>query len=247
MGTNFSLLAAQGGMQALESRVRQLEAMVRGFDATTSPSPLSPAFPITNTAAGETGASGRPTMFSKYVASAAMPSVGTASRAGAAAVAVPAFPINPAVPPNPVLPTQAQAWQPLIETLSQQQGVDKDLVNAVVAQESAFNPHAVSAAGAQGLMQLMPATARQLGVQQPLDGAENLEGGIRLLKSLLERYHGNIPLALAAYNAGPGAVQRHGGVPPYRETQHYVRRILSQFLQAKQQQQAASAQQPPAG
>ncbi len=104
--------------------------------------------------------------------------------------------------------------------------LDPDLVQAVVAVESGFRPDAVSPKGAQGLMQLMPATARSLGVKDSLDPAANLDGGTRHLRALIERYDGDVKRALAAYNAGEGAVARHGGVPPYPETVAYVRKVL---------------------
>jgi soluble lytic murein transglycosylase-like protein len=103
--------------------------------------------------------------------------------------------------------------------------VDPALVKAVVAAESNFDVHAVSPVGAQGLMQLMPATARAMEVDWPFDARENLAGGVKYLRMMLDRY-GDTRYALAAYNAGPEAVDRHGGIPPYRETQEYVKRVL---------------------
>ncbi len=105
--------------------------------------------------------------------------------------------------------------------------LDEALLRKLIQQESGFNPRAVSHKGAKGLMQLMPTTAADLGVGDAFDPVQNVAGGARLLKRLINRYNGNIPLALAAYNAGEGAVQRHGGIPPYRETQNYVRRIMT--------------------
>ena len=105
-------------------------------------------------------------------------------------------------------------------------GLSEQLVAAVIRVESAFNPRAVSPKGAQGLMQLMPATASQLGVRNAFDVAENIDGGVRHLRGLIERFDNNLSLALAAYNAGERAVLQHGGIPPYPETEGYVARIL---------------------
>ena len=116
-------------------------------------------------------------------------------------------------------------YEQLIQEAAEHHGVDPDLVRAVVRTESAFDPMAVSTAGAQGLMQLMPALAEELGVADPFDPRENVFAGVRYLRALLDVHDGDETLALASYNAGPGAVMRYNGVPPYRETEQYIRNI----------------------
>ncbi len=113
----------------------------------------------------------------------------------------------------------------LIDKYSEKYKIDKNIVKAVVKQESGFNSNAVSSAGAMGLMQLMPSTAKNLGVRNPFNAEQNIDGGTKYLKNLIDKYD-SVKLGLAAYNAGSGAVNKYGGVPPYKETQNYVKNIM---------------------
>jgi soluble lytic murein transglycosylase-like protein len=117
----------------------------------------------------------------------------------------------------------------LVSGASESYGVPAGLVRAVLMAESAGNPSAISVAGAQGLMQLMPGTSSGCGIADPFDPTENVQCGTGYLHSLLRRYHNNVTLAVAAYNAGPGAVDRYHGVPPYPETRAYVVRVLNAY------------------
>lgn len=124
-----------------------------------------------------------------------------------------------------------QSVEAIIERYASANRLDKALVKAVIKAESDYNPRAVSSKGAIGMMQLIPATAREMKVSDPFDPEDNIRGGTRYLRKMLDLFNGNLDLALAAYNAGPGAVQRHGGIPPYPETRTYVQRV-KQFLAA---------------
>jgi soluble lytic murein transglycosylase-like protein len=132
-------------------------------------------------------------------------------------------PFNPGPPPRKV---EVQA---LIARVAKEQGVSEKLIRAVVEAESSYNTYDVSHAGAKGLMQLMPGTAEEMGVKDPFNPYENLTGGTKYLKQMMARFPGRMDLALAAYNAGPGKVERAGGIPDNAETRNYVRKIMAQI------------------
>lgn len=134
------------------------------------------------------------------------------------------------VPPVWRVPKESHSsFDPIIKEAAEKYQVPVGLIKSVIQAESSFNPHAVSKAGAQGLMQLMPATARGLGVRDALNPVENIEGGTKYLRQLLDRYNGDLTKTLAAYNAGPGNVAKYGGIPPFKETQNYVKKVMANY------------------
>ena len=145
--------------------------------------------------------------------------------------------VQPSVKANP----SSQEMNEVIDAVSSRHHLDPDLINSVIHAESGFNPKAVSRKGAQGLMQLMPQTASQLGVSNAFDPGANVEGGTKYLRDLLERYNFDVVKALAAYNAGPQRVEQFHGVPPYYETQAYVARIIRDFNRKKLAERKAKA------
>lgn len=132
------------------------------------------------------------------------------------------------------LEARVKKFQHLIEAKAKKYDLDPNLLAGLVRQESNFNPYAISHCGAMGLGQLMPETARYLGVKDPFNAAQNLDGAAKYLKEQLDTFNGSVDKALAAYNAGPGAVKKYGGIPPYKETQNYVRVIKSNIRQIAQ-------------
>jgi soluble lytic murein transglycosylase-like protein len=150
--------------------------------------------------------------------------------AGAVGNGEPASPFADTSPPSAAAVTLPPAQiDALVGQNSTTWQVDPSLVKAIIANESGFDANATSKVGAQGLMQLMPATAQAVGVRNPYDPAQNVAGGTRYLKGLLDRFNGDVRLAVAAYNAGPGAVEKYGDVPPYAETQAYVQNVLGSY------------------
>ena len=145
------------------------------------------------------------------------------------------------LPPTPD-PAPA-AMRNMVDRIAERHEVDRDLVHSVIRIESNYNPYAISVKGALGLMQLYPSTARRFGVANAFNPAQNVDGGVRYLKYLLEHYKGDRHLALAAYNAGEGSVERYGGVPPYQETRNYVYQVGKKLDEAKEARKNAS---PPA-
>jgi soluble lytic murein transglycosylase len=135
---------------------------------------------------------------------------------------------NPAPAPA-ARKTGRPSYRSIIVSKARKYGLDASLIEAVIRVESDFNPRAVSRKGALGLMQLMPSTAREMGVSDPLNPEQNIEGGSRYLRYLLERFEGDLTLALAAYNAGPTSVERYGSVPPIRETADYIKKIYKLY------------------
>lgn len=167
------------------------------------------------------GASNGGASFAAALASAAQPT--------AAAAAYPALGATGGIggTSNVAAPTGGSTqYDPLVSAAAQRYGLDPAVLHGLIQQESGFDPSSTSGAGAVGLTQLMPGTASSLGVTDPLDPAQSIDGGAHYLREQLDRFGGDVVKALAAYNAGPGAVQRYGGVPPYAETQDYVKKVL---------------------
>ncbi len=163
------------------------------------------------------------------------PASGTSASADVSGVR----PSRGAVQPSDSLRERLQSYQSIIDSAAQENGLTPDLLKAVIATESGGHANARSIKDAKGLMQLIDSTATDMGVTNVWDPEQNVRGGAKYLKQMLDRFDGNLPLALASYNAGPGAVEKHNGIPPFRETKEYVNRVMN-YLQAFQQQEGLS-------
>lgn len=143
--------------------------------------------------------------------------------------AVQALNISSILPPTREASASGGAYEDIIKQAAEKYNIPEKLITSVIRQESNFNNEVVSRSGAQGLMQLMPGTARFLGVTNSFDPFQNIMGGTKYLRQMLDQFGGNVEHALAAYNAGPGNVKKHGGIPPFKETQQYVKKVLGYF------------------
>jgi soluble lytic murein transglycosylase-like protein len=236
-----ALLAAPAGELAAAQRVQQLQALIEsarqvasGGSVLTSTSTTAPA-----TQAPDNGFASALQAATTAATASASGVVGSPGLAGASDTAY----AQPAALGQPMVQSAAGEsgdYESLIAQAAARNGVDPAVLHGLIQQESGFDPNATSSAGAAGLTQLMPGTASSLGVASPLNPAESIEGGARYLGQLLSRFGGNTADALAAYNAGPGAVEQYRGIPPYAETQSYVTKVLG-YAEAYRQSHPATA------
>lgn len=229
-----ALAQANAQNQALRSQVNQQAltspAYLAAMQATATPLPGTalPGTPVPFAAPGGYGAEHQ-LLAAQLGLPTAMPALGAvASRRPPGTGSVGAQPEPVPAPASGTLQVPG-GFGEIVDQAAKKYGVDPALIAAVIETESKFNPNAVSPAGARGLMQLMPATARGLGVTDPGDPLQNVLGGAKLLGQLLDKYDGKLELAIAAYNAGSGAVDKHGGIPPYAETRKYVPLVLAAY------------------
>ncbi|HTZ88401.1 MAG TPA: lytic transglycosylase domain-containing protein [Solirubrobacteraceae bacterium] len=209
-------------------RLQQMAAELRGGPASFAAALASASGTQSSTPTAGTQAVGtQEPAYGQGAAQPGVPGIGIpqTSFAGYGATPTAAAPLTSAATPSAPGGASTQ-YTPLIEAAAARNGVDPAVLHGLIQQESDFDPNSRSSAGAIGLTQLMPSTASSLGVSDPTDPAQSIEGGARYLGEMLQRFGGNVEDALAAYNAGPGAVQRYGGVPPYTETQQYVSKVL---------------------
>jgi soluble lytic murein transglycosylase-like protein len=243
---------AAGGVDPIigaAQRVRQLQALIAQVEDRAPHASFSEAL-----GAAQTSSSMQPDIAAQTTASSqqldiAMPTTAipeTTPIAAYAAVAASGAAASGATGSGAIAstPVEGAAYVPMIEQAAARYGLDPSLLYGLIEQESGFDPSASSSAGALGLTQLMPSTAVSLGVTEPLDPAQSIEGGARYLSQLLRQFAGDTADALAAYNAGPGAVEQYGGVPPFPETQQYVAKVLGYAASHSQGAQDTGAAAP---
>jgi soluble lytic murein transglycosylase-like protein len=205
-------------------------------EITSAVAPAPPASTLPAAATAGFGTDGLPVLDPSRLAGTSFGSLVAAALASQGSrPALDADGIQLAQAPNAPAPVAPDEIDRLVSANAATWNVDPSLIKAIIANESGFNANATSNVGAQGLMQLMPGTATGLGVTDAYDPAQNVWGGTRYIKGLLDRFGGNVQLAVAAYNAGPGAVEKYNGVPPYAETQNYVQNVLASFAKYKAQ------------
>lgn len=242
----LSSTPAYGAQQALE-RVAQLEALIARANepvasagnrtgGTAAPAPAGPHTATVGGAKGNADFAGALAQASAQETPASAPLYSTPAYAPAYGLGFPAYGAPPpasyasqeseAPAAGSAAPADPAAYRGMIEQAAVRYGIEPAILQGLIQQESGFDPSARSGAGAMGLTQLMPSTAAAMGVSDPLDPQQSIEGGARYLGELLSRFRGNVTDAIAAYNAGPGAVSEYGGVPPYAETQNYVTKVL---------------------
>ncbi len=214
------------GELAVMQRVQQLQALIESARQVSSPSFTGAS--ATTASPVATASSYTPSSATDFASALqAATSDDAAGATGAAAVPATSSGIDYGAVQGSSTGEESSAYDALIEQAAARNGVNPAVLHGLIQQESGFNADAVSSAGASGLTQLMPGTAATLGVANTLDPAESIEGGARYLGELTSQFAGNTEDALAAYNAGPGAVEQYGGIPPYAETQSYVANVLS--------------------
>lgn len=205
-------------------------------EITSAVAPAPPASMLPAAAAADIGTDGLPVLDPSRLGATSFGSLVAAALASQGSrPAIDADGIELAQAPNAPAPVAPEEIDRLVSANAATWNVDPSLIKAIIANESGFNANATSNVGAQGLMQLMPGTATGLGVTDAYDPVQNVWGGTRYIKGLLDRFGGNVQLAVAAYNAGPGAVEKYNGVPPYAETQNYVQNVLASFAKYKAQ------------
>jgi soluble lytic murein transglycosylase-like protein len=225
------------GELAVMQRVQQLQALIESTRQVSSPGFTGACATASPSA---TASSYTPSPYTDFASALqAATSDDAAGATGAATVADPSSGIDYNAVQGTSTSGESSAYDALIEQAAARNGVNPAVLHGLIQQESGFNPNAVSSAGASGLTQLMPGTASTLGVANTLDPTESIEGGARYLGQLTSQFGGNTEDALAAYNAGPGAVEQYGGIPPYAETQSYVASVLSN-AEAYQQSHATT-------